>query len=727
MNWFHNLPISRKLMFGFLFVGAFTLLLGLFAMERLRRSNDEIVQFQSRSMPAVQAIAEIRAQLGEFRTFEMAQISRSNDPDAVSDYTKRMSDARAIAEDQYKSLAELPLEEDEQQLLNNISAKMSAYFASNENIQRAIQHGDVAQAQSISDTASRPQRRELFTDLKNFNTLESSNLANQVQQSQHNYATSIWLISGVLGGILVISVALSIFIAKLISTPVRQAVAAAKAVAHGDLSIDLKSTRKDEVGELFRAMGDMSQAIQNVIAAQHTMDEQHRSGMTSHRIDSAQYTGEFKTLVEAANSLVNTHIGIKMNMLRVLEHYGQGDFSARMPQLPNEQAKITHAMESARENLLAINGDIQRLVLAASNGDFTARGDASRYKNDFRVMVESLNTLMQKTETNLQDIAVVLNAVSQGDLTVHMSGTYHGVFHRMQQDANQTVAQLLEIVSSIQEASQSISMAASEISVGNNELSARTEQQAANLEETAASMEELTSTVRQNAENALSANSGASEAYTVAENGQKTVQDVVNVMQEIEKSAIQMRDIVGVIDRLAFQTNILSLNAAVEAARAGDSGKGFAVVAGEIRALAQSSAESAKDIRKLIDTSTNLITQGAKNAQQAGSTIDDVRRAVGQVRTKMEEISLASREQSSGIEQVNTTVVSMDEVTQQNAAMVEEAAAAARALEEQSQLLMRSVGAFKTHQRTPAKPSLAIEKSRVTRPVRASAQEWKEF
>lgn len=726
MNWFHNLPISRKLMFGFLFVGAFTVLLGLFAMDRLSRSNDEIIQFQSRLMPSVQAVGEIRAQMGEFRTFEMAQISRADDKAAFSDYVKRMENARSIVEDQHQILKNLVVSDQEGELLSAISSKLSVYFASNDRIQAALKRGDTVEAQTISDTNSRPQRRELFEALKEFNDHESTALNQQVAQAQSNYTTNIWLIVAVLGGILVVSVALSTFIAKLISTPVRQAVHAAKAVAHGDFSVELNSVRKDEVGELIRAMGDMSSIIKNVITAQNIMDEHHRNGLISHRIDSLQYEGEFKNLVEAANSLVNNHITIKSQMVEVLERYAQGDFSARMVQLPNEQAKITQAMESARENLLAINGDIQRLVLAASNGDFTARGDASRYKNDFRVMVESLNTLMHKTETNLHDIAAVLNAVAQGDLTAHMNGTYHGVFNRMQQDTNQTVAQLLEIVSSIQEASQSISLAASEISVGNNELSARTEQQAANLEETAASMEELTSTVRQNAENAVSANTGASGAYTVAESGQKAVQDVINVMQQIESSAIQMRDIVGVIDRLAFQTNILSLNAAVEAARAGDSGKGFAVVAGEIRALAQSSAASAKDIRKLIDTSTSLITQGAKNAQQAGSTIDDVRKAVGQVRSKMEEIALASREQSSGIEQVNTTVVAMDEVTQQNAAMVEEAAAAARALEEQSQLLMRSVGVFKTHQRT-SKPSVSVQKSRVTSSVSSATPQWTEF
>lgn len=724
MAWFENLSISRKLLGAFLLVGVFTVLLGVFAIERLSTANKETTQFQQRSMPAVQAVSEIRAQLGEFRTFELGLLARFNEPDAVADYQKRMRDVRQSVATQLTILTSLDLTPAEKSLVQSIQTQLSAYFSSNEDLQKALSDKNISRAQEISDTQSRAQRRALFADLKKLTEHEQELLAAQSAQAHANYRNNVWLIVSVLGGIVLVSVVLSLTIARGIVRSLRQAVETAQAVARGEFNRVVHSQRKDETGALLNAMEEMTASIDRVISEQNTMDEQHRNGLIDHRIDVATFPGRFKVLAESANSLVDNHIGIKMSMVDVLEHYAQGDFTKRMRQLPNKQANITNAMESARGKLLDINGEIQKLVQAAAAGDFSARGDAQRFDNDFRGMITSLNTLMSTTESNLNDLSTVLNALARGDLTVQMNGTYQGVFAQMQHSGNETVAQLTEMIQGIQDAAQSIGTAAAEISMGNNELSARTEQQAANLEETAASMEELTSTVRQNADNAHSANVQAVNAQTIADKGLQAVLGVADSMREIEASAAQMRDIVGVIDRLAFQTNILSLNAAVEAARAGESGKGFAVVAGEIRSLAQSSAESAKDIRRLIDSSTTLIAKSSQQSQQAGGTIEQVQAAVSAVREKMDDISVASREQSSGIEQVNTTVVAMDEVTQQNAAMVEEAAAPARSLEEQSQGLLRSVGVFKTTGRTHT-----VQSSRVVgrRPVIVSDNNWQEF
>lgn len=723
MAWFENLSISRKLLGAFLLVGVFTVLLGVFAIERLSTANKETTQFQQRSMPAVQAVSEIRAQLGEFRTFELALLARFNEPDALADYQKRMRDVRQSVATQLTTLTSLNLTPSEKSVVQSIQTQLSEYFSSNEDLQKALADKNISRAQEISDTQSRAQRRALFADLKNLTDHEQELLAAQSVQAHANYRNNVWLIVSVLGGIVLVSVVLSLTIARGIVRSLRQAVETAQAVAQGEFNRVVHSQRKDETGALLNAMEEMTASIDRVISEQNTMDEQHRNGLIDHRIDVKTFPGRFKVLAESANSLVDNHIGIKMSMVDVLEHYAQGDFTKRMRQLPNKQANITNAMESARGKLLDINGEIQKLVQAAA-GDFSARGDAQRFDNDFRGMITSLNTLMSTTESNLNDLSTVLNALARGDLTVQMNGTYQGVFAQMQHSGNETVAQLTEMIQGIQDAAQSIGTAAAEISMGNNELSARTEQQAANLEETAASMEELTSTVRQNADNAQSANAQAVNAQTIADKGLQAVLGVAGSMREIEASAAQMRDIVGVIDRLAFQTNILSLNAAVEAARAGESGKGFAVVAGEIRSLAQSSAESAKDIRRLIDSSTTLIAKSSQQSQQAGGTIEQVQAAVSAVREKMDDISVASREQSSGIEQVNTTVVAMDEVTQQNAAMVEEAAAPARSLEEQSQGLLRSVGVFKTTGRTHT-----VQSSRVVgrRPVIVSDNNWQEF
>ncbi|OZI78063.1 methyl-accepting chemotaxis protein, partial [Bordetella genomosp. 2] len=274
--------------------------------------------------------------------------------------------------------------------------------------------------------------------------------------------------------------------------------------------------------------------------------------------------------------------------------------------------------------------------------------------------------------------------IAAGDLTARVEvrnnneiGQLMAALKRMQENLARTVSQVRRGV-------DEINVGAREISAGNTDLSSRTEQQAASLEETAASMEELASTVKQNADNARQANQLAASASDVAERGGAAVSEVVSTMEDISASSRKISEIVSVIDGIAFQTNILALNAAVEAARAGEQGKGFAVVAGEVRSLAQRSAQAAKEIKVLIEDSVSKVGTGSQQVERAGATMQEIVASVKRVTDIMGEISAASEEQSGGIDQVNRAVSQMDEVTQQNAALVEEAAAAAGSLQEQA-------------------------------------------
>ncbi|MPT29679.1 MAG: HAMP domain-containing protein [Achromobacter sp.] len=285
--------------------------------------------------------------------------------------------------------------------------------------------------------------------------------------------------------------------------------------------------------------------------------------------------------------------------------------------------------------------------------------------------------------------------IASGDLTARVEvrntneiGQLFAALKRMQESLTRTVGAVRRGVDEINTGSH-------EIAAGNTDLSSRTEQQAASLEETAASMEELASTVKQNADNARQANQLAASASDVAERGGSAVAEVVNTMQGISASSRKISEIVSVIDGIAFQTNILALNAAVEAARAGEQGKGFAVVAGEVRSLAQRSAQAAKEIKGLIEDSVTKVGAGSQQVERAGATMQEIVASVKRVTDIMGEISAASEEQSSGIDQVNRAVSQMDEVTQQNAALVEEAAAAAGSLQEQAQRLAEAVAVFK--------------------------------
>ena len=286
-------------------------------------------------------------------------------------------------------------------------------------------------------------------------------------------------------------------------------------------------------------------------------------------------------------------------------------------------------------------------------------------------------------------------AIAEGDLTqpIHSSGRDEAAELLQALQVMQT--NLATMVGNVRQGTDSIATASSQIASGNNDLSARTEQQASSLQQTAASMEQLTSAVRQNADNARQANQLAVSASSVAVQGGAVVSQVVDTMGAINASSKKIADIIGVIDSIAFQTNILALNAAVEAARAGEQGRGFAVVASEVRSLAGRSAAAAKEIKALIDESASKVSTGTALVDEAGKTMQNVVGSIQRVTDIMGEITAASQEQTSGIEQVNQAVIQMDQVTQQNAALVEEAAAAAQSLQEQANTLARTVSAFK--------------------------------
>jgi methyl-accepting chemotaxis protein len=321
--------------------------------------------------------------------------------------------------------------------------------------------------------------------------------------------------------------------------------------------------------------------------------------------------------------------------------------------------------------------------------------------------------------------AEVMSRIASGDLTTQIQ-TRSGDHGSLLFAVKDMVGQLSGIVANVRRNTEAINTATQEIAQGNLNLSQRTEEQASSLEESASSLEELTSTVRQNADSAKQANQLAVNASAIAVKGGKVVGEVVDTMSSISASSQKIKDIISVIESIAFQTNILALNAAVEAARAGEHGRGFAVVAGEVRNLAQRSAAAAKEITALINASAQKVEDGTKQADRAGATMHEIVQAVKHVTDIMSEISAASVEQSAGLEQVSTSITQMDDATQQNAALVEEAAAAAEALKEQAANLFAAVDTFKLDITTKAS-RVALINDAVATPFRTAAQPLKKL
>jgi len=415
---------------------------------------------------------------------------------------------------------------------------------------------------------------------------------------------------------------------------------------------DFTATIKEFPGEkafINKAIKKIGGNLKGLIDSVNWVSAEHNKGEIDMTLRDDMFKGDFSVLAKSVNKMVAGLVDMNVKAMNVVKQFGEGNFDAPLEQFPGKKAEINVTIEQVRSNLKALNEDAQMLVAAAHDGRVSVRADASRHPGDFRKIVEGMNDTLDMIVTPIAQVKV---------------------------------------------AAETINTAAKEIAQGNSDLSRRTEDQAANLEKTTSSMDELSSTVKQNAENAKQANQLAISASDIAEKGGEMVADVVSTMSAINESAHKIEDIISVIDGIAFQTNILALNAAVEAARAGEQGRGFAVVAGEVRSLAQRSASAAKEIKELISDSVGKTAEGTKQVETAGATMQDIVTSVKHVADIIAEISAASQEQSAGITQINNAIIQMDDSTQQNTALVEEAAAAAESLMEQANELMNTMNVF---------------------------------
>ncbi len=510
----------------------------------------------------------------------------------------------------------------------------------------------------------------------------------------------VWT-AGISAAALALAVALSWLITQSLSRPLTAAVSVFGRISEGHYDNDIANAGTDEAGQVLRALGDMQGKL--------------RSQIETERAVAAENTRIRQALDRASTSVV---LADARHQIVYLNDAAQASFTRNQPEI----RKVLPAFDAARlrgstlESLsqdpaqqrrildTLTTADVQERVL----GEFTFKTVANPVVGD---QGERLGTVMEWTQRTQEvrvekELQTMLTAVNGGDLSkrIDLAGKA-GFFEAMSRGINQLADNMLQIVAQVKDAAVEVFRGAQEISAGNSNLSMRTEEQASSLEETASSMEEMTSTVKQNADNANQANQLALAAREQAEQGGAVVGKAVNAMAGIDEAAKKIADIIGVIDEIAFQTNLLALNAAVEAARAGEQGRGFAVVASEVRNLAGRSASAAKEIKDLIQDSVRKVSDGSTLVTQSGHTLEQIVMSVKKVSDIVAEIAAASREQSSGIDQVGRAVMQMDELTQQNAALVEEATAASQSLAEQSGELNELMARFSIGAAEKASPA----------------------
>ena len=692
MNYLRNVRVAWRLGLGFgllLLLVAAVVATGATASVVQKRAMQQVVDVSVAKVRLLSQMLDANNQMMVVRREMLIRQGddRGHDEQRIADLVKRY-------EASWSAYQALPSDADGKAIAETIAAKRAIARPLNKQTSELMEQGDYPGAVALTlgpvQEAANGWNKAL-SDGVDFEEKESRSAAAEAIRLGERSLLQLLVLGGVA---LLVGIAASVMIGRSLTGPLARAVNLAERLSKGQLDQEFRLGGRDELTQLGEAMASVRQSVQAAIGAQLRMAEQHEAGAIRYRMDASAFPGDFGRMVQATNSLVESHVQVQLLMAEVMQRYAIGDLSRDLPDYPGEKGTLTRTLAAVKQSLMAINAQIDELARAARAGDFSMRGDAAAFQYQFKAMVEHLNGMMASSQASIADVSDVLRAISHGDLTARMDGEYDGVFARMRDDANTTTAQLTGIVRGIQVAADSINNAAQELAAGNNDLSRRTEQQAANLEEAAASMEELTSTVRQNAELARQADSEAHAAGAAVRETEQAMAQMASVMGEIDQSSARISEISTVIDGIAFQTNILALNAAVEAARAGEQGRGFAVVASEVRTLAQRAGVAAKEIKELIEDAAAKVKSGLAVTVESEAAIARVAQASSRTTQLMSDIAAASKEQAAGIEQVNQVVVQMDQVTQQNAALVEEATAASRALEEQAHALTTSVSVF---------------------------------
>jgi methyl-accepting chemotaxis protein len=694
-----NMKVATKLTLGFGLIVVLMIVSGGLAYLALQATVNRTHDIVNDKVPKMQMASQINYHVLDIARNLRNALLEAENPEKMETQIKRVLESRAKIKEVVEQLKPKVVLPEGKAILGRILEARTAFIEGQDTVIRLLREKKANEAREYLLTEMR-KRQAVYAEATNeLQALQEKLMKTTATAAEEEAAQAIMLIIVAL----IVSAAISALIAWLIVRDLvaqlggepAEAAAEVGRIAAGDLSSSI-TLRPGDSSSLLASLKTMQMGLATLVGEIRQMVDAAAQGNFSTRIEISNKQGFGRDIGEALNLLADTTDTGLNDVMRVSQALSVGDLNQRIEKsYPGVFGRTGTAVNATVDALKIIVADIDSIVQAANQGDFSVRVELSGKQGFGRELSELLNQLSATTEAGLQDIMRVAGTLAQGDLTQTIEKDYPGLFGETRAGINATVANLTTLIGQLKDSVSLINTAASEIAAGNQDLSSRTEEQASSLEETASSMEELTSTVKENTEGANSANRDAKAAADVAARGGVTVKGSVATMEEISASSKKIADIVGVIDSIAFQTNILALNAAVEAARAGEQGRGFAVVATEVRNLAKRSGDAAREIKDLIGDTLTRIDNGAAQANLAGSQMDEIVSAIASVSRVISDIASAGVEQSTGIEQVTQAVSQMDEVTQQNAALVEQAAAAAESLREQAEQLSQAIGQFK--------------------------------
>ncbi len=729
----NNTKIRTRLFLSFGLLIILIIGVGLFASSQMYILSGLTAKLYNHPFTVTNAVRQININLAEMRS-SMKSVALVKDDPTIQDHLQRLETYEQEIYEEFKILKERFLgDQRDVDTLIKLFDQWRPIRQQSLDLKIAGKNEEAFVIITRGEGATHfAKLREAIKVIREF----ADNKAKEFFKSAHQQAnySYLWLWMFIMT-VTLLGMVVAFLISRAITRPLQVAVNTANAIAMGNLDNQIVVAHSDETGQLLRTIDTMQTQLRERLAENQRITEE--ALRINRALDwvttSVLITDEHYNIIylnEAAQrlfqtdekSIQNTLPDFHAQQLRGLNidvlHKAPAQQREFLSQLNRtHQARIQignltleHIItpiinaDGERKGIvvefnnctteLAMEREVNQVIQAASAGDFKQRIRLTHQTDFFHTVGEGVNQVLDYNQSAVEDITRITAALAQGDLTQTIEKEYKGTLDQLKKGINITVQRLREVITIIQETAQTVNQATEELSEGNIRLSQRTEEQASSLEETAANLQQMTGSVQQNADNAKEAAKLATQTKDCATAGGEVVNAAIRAMEDISHSSKKMTEIISVIDEIAFQTNLLALNAAVEAARAGEQGRGFAVVAAEVRNLAQRSADAAKEIKTLISDSVTKVQEGTKLTNKSGETLAEIVSAVKKVNDLIANIAAAGQEQSSGIHQVNKAVAQMDEMTQQNAALVEQAASASEALRKQALELNQQVAFF---------------------------------